>query len=69
MESLAKHPLHQTDEQRTAQKRMALFPEGAEVLFVADDLWVVCLTHDPCAGANCHSTQTCVHAKLSDSRV
>ncbi|KAL4067436.1 MoaB/Mog domain-containing protein [Scleroderma yunnanense] len=31
---------HRTEEQRTAQKRMALFPEGAEVLFVAGDLWV-----------------------------
>ncbi|KAG6329498.1 hypothetical protein ID866_9592 [Astraeus odoratus] len=30
----------QTEEQRTARKRMALFPEGAEVLFVASDLWV-----------------------------
>jgi len=44
MESIAKNRpslVHQTEEQRTAQKRMALFPEGAEVLFVAGDLWVV----------------------------
>ncbi|KIM54517.1 hypothetical protein SCLCIDRAFT_136687 [Scleroderma citrinum Foug A] len=43
MESIAKNrpsPAHQTEEQLTAQKRMALFPEGAEVLFVAGDLWV-----------------------------
>ncbi|KZV99011.1 Molybdopterin binding protein [Exidia glandulosa HHB12029] len=30
----------QTDEQRTARERMALFPSQAEVLFVTDDLWV-----------------------------
>ena len=48
MESIAKNrpsPAHQTEEQLTAQKRMALFPEGAEVLFVAGDLWVVHLTN------------------------
>jgi molybdopterin-biosynthesis enzyme MoeA-like protein len=33
----------QTPEQRTAQERMALFPERAEVLFVSKDIWVVCL--------------------------
>lgn len=31
----------QTEEQRTARQRMALFPDGAEVLFVQKDLWVV----------------------------
>ncbi|KIJ64770.1 hypothetical protein HYDPIDRAFT_175303 [Hydnomerulius pinastri MD-312] len=30
----------QTEEQRTARKRMALFPDAAEVLFVASDIWV-----------------------------
>ncbi|KAH0831279.1 Molybdopterin binding protein [Lanmaoa asiatica] len=30
----------QNDEQRTARKRMALFPHAAEVLFVAPDIWV-----------------------------
>jgi hypothetical protein len=31
----------QTEEQQTARKRMALFPEKSEVLFVAEDIWVV----------------------------
>ncbi|TFY74180.1 hypothetical protein EWM64_g9833 [Hericium alpestre] len=30
----------QNDEQRKARERMALFPEKAEVLFIARDLWV-----------------------------
>jgi len=30
----------QTEEQRTARERMALFPEKAEVLFVVEDMWV-----------------------------
>ncbi|KAH7883066.1 MoaB/Mog domain-containing protein [Phlebopus sp. FC_14] len=30
----------QTEEQRIARKRMALFPNAAEVLFVASDIWV-----------------------------
>ncbi|KAI0795494.1 MoaB/Mog domain-containing protein [Abortiporus biennis] len=30
----------QNEEQRTARERMALFPDKAEVLFVAPDLWV-----------------------------
>ncbi|KAH7928809.1 Molybdopterin binding protein [Leucogyrophana mollusca] len=30
----------QTEEQQTARKRMALFPDAAEVLFVASDIWV-----------------------------
>ncbi|KAG2743270.1 Molybdopterin binding protein [Suillus brevipes Sb2] len=30
----------QTEEQRTARKRMALFPDAAEVIFVASDIWV-----------------------------
>lgn len=34
----------QTDEQRQARERMALFPANAEVLFIAPDVWVVC-TH------------------------
>ncbi|KAG6380311.1 MoaB/Mog domain-containing protein [Boletus reticuloceps] len=33
-------PAHQNEDQRTARKRMALFPHAAEVLFVAPDLWV-----------------------------
>ena len=32
----------QTEEQKTARERMALFPSKAEVLFVAQDIWVVC---------------------------
>lgn len=31
----------QTEEQRTAMHRMALFPDKAEVLFIAGDMWVV----------------------------
>ena len=31
----------QTEEQRTARERMALFPERAEVIFIAPDIWVV----------------------------
>ncbi|KAJ7777904.1 MoaB/Mog domain-containing protein [Mycena maculata] len=30
----------QTPQQRAAQERMALFPDGAEILFVAQDIWV-----------------------------
>jgi len=30
----------QTDEQRTARLRMALFPKGSEALFVQEDMWV-----------------------------
>ena len=33
---------NQTAEQREARERMALFPSKAEVLFVAQDIWVVC---------------------------
>jgi molybdopterin-biosynthesis enzyme MoeA-like protein len=29
------------EEQKTATRRMALFPENAEVLFVGKDIWVV----------------------------
>lgn len=32
---------NQTDEQRTARERMALFPAKAEVIFIAPDVWVV----------------------------
>ena len=32
---------NQTAEQRAARERMALFPAGAEVLFIAPDVWVV----------------------------
>lgn len=31
----------QTPQQRAATERMALFPDRAEVLFVAEDIWVV----------------------------
>ncbi len=31
----------QTDEQRVARERMALFPARAEVLYIAPDVWVV----------------------------
>ncbi|KAJ8596880.1 Molybdopterin binding protein [Rhizopogon salebrosus TDB-379] len=32
--------LQQSEEQRMARKRMALFPDAAEVFFVASDIWV-----------------------------
>ena len=32
----------QNPEQRAARERMALFPDKAEVLFIAPDVWVVC---------------------------
>jgi molybdopterin-biosynthesis enzyme MoeA-like protein len=35
---------NQTEEQHIARKRMALFPNAAEVLFVAPDVWVVRLS-------------------------
>ena len=44
MTEMSKHRMDvqkQTEEQSTARKRMALFPEGAEALFVQKDLWVV----------------------------
>ena len=31
----------QTEEQKTARLRMALFPKGADVLFVHEELYVV----------------------------
>lgn len=42
---------HQNEEQRTARKRMALFPHTAEVLFVSPDIWVVrtLTSRIPCA--------------------
>lgn len=46
MAEMSKHRVDvqkQTEDQTTARKRMALFPEGAEALFVHKDLWVVCL--------------------------
>jgi molybdopterin-biosynthesis enzyme MoeA-like protein len=44
MEESGKHRTwisKQSEEQRTARKRMALFPDAAEVIFVASDIWVV----------------------------
>jgi hypothetical protein len=44
MEEASRHRTwlsQQSEEQRTARKRMALFPEAGEVLFVAGDSWVV----------------------------
>jgi molybdopterin-biosynthesis enzyme MoeA-like protein len=44
MEEASRHRTwvaQQSEEQRTARKRMALFPEAGEVLFVASDIWVV----------------------------
>ena len=32
---------NQTEEQRVARERMALFPARAEVLYIASDIWVV----------------------------
>ncbi|KAH7912853.1 MoaB/Mog domain-containing protein [Hygrophoropsis aurantiaca] len=43
MEETGKHRKwvgKQTEDQKTARKRMALFPDAAEVLFVASDIWV-----------------------------
>ncbi|KAI0267359.1 Molybdopterin binding protein [Gloeopeniophorella convolvens] len=43
MIELSKHRpwIHtQTDEQRKARERMALFPAGAETIFIAKDIWV-----------------------------
>ncbi|OJA16566.1 hypothetical protein AZE42_03844 [Rhizopogon vesiculosus] len=43
MQESSKHRawiLQQSEEQRTARKRMALFPNAAEVFFVASDIWV-----------------------------
>ncbi|ORY61190.1 MoaB/Mog domain-containing protein [Leucosporidium creatinivorum] len=34
------NPAEQTEEQKTARNRMALFPTDSEVLFVQEDLWV-----------------------------
>lgn len=33
--------VNQTDEQRVARERMALFPSQAEVLFTSSEIWVV----------------------------
>lgn len=33
--------VNQTDEQRAARERMALFPSQAEVLFTSPEIWVV----------------------------
>jgi molybdopterin-biosynthesis enzyme MoeA-like protein len=41
--------LQQSEEQRTARKRMALFPDAAEVLFVASDIWVVSMLECSCS--------------------
>lgn len=37
----------QNAEQRTARERMALFPDRAEVLFTAPDIWVVSSPFEP----------------------
>jgi len=54
MEESRKHRawiLQQSEEQRTARKRMALFPDASEVLFVASDIWVVSmLVYRPATG-------------------
>ena len=34
---------NQTDEQRVARERMALFPAQAEVLYTSSEIWVVCV--------------------------
>ena len=44
MGEMAKHRAdiqNQSDEQRVARERMALFPAKGEVLYVHKDLWVV----------------------------
>jgi molybdopterin-biosynthesis enzyme MoeA-like protein len=41
MEKLAMRRMaDQTEDQKTARKRMALFPQDSQVVFVSDDLWV-----------------------------
>ncbi|CAL1709687.1 unnamed protein product [Somion occarium] len=44
MQEMSKHRwaslAQQTEEQRTARERMALFPDRAEILFIAPDIWV-----------------------------
>ena len=51
---------NQTDEQRVARERMALFPARAEVLYIASDIWVVSvllflstLSTQPCMRCAC----------------
>lgn len=45
MEALSKAKFaDQTEEQRTARLRMALFPKGAERFFVDEELWVPVVT-------------------------
>ena len=39
---------NQTDEQRVARERMALFPARAEVLYIASDIWVVSVPFSSC---------------------
>ena len=53
---IRKLAIQQNPEQRTAQQRMALFPEKAEVLFVGEDIWVV--SH--CAAALSNANLTCI---------
>ena len=38
----------QTEEQKTARERMALFPNDAEVLYIASDIWVVSILTCSC---------------------
>ena len=44
---------NQTDEQRVARERMALFPARAEVLYIASDLWVVSVPSSSCSLLRC----------------
>lgn len=45
--------VNQTDEQRAARERMALFPSQAEVLFTSSEIWVVSRLVFQCARMSC----------------
>ena len=44
---------NQTEEQRIARERMALFPARAEVLYIASDIWVVSVPSSSCSLMRC----------------
>ena len=58
MHEMSKHRwaslAQQNPEQRAARERMALFPDNAEVLFIAPDVWVVSpsIAHTDYSGLN-----------------
>lgn len=50
--------VNQTDEQRAARERMALFPSQAEVLFTSSEIWVV-------SRLVFHCTRLCAESRYS----